>query len=40
MSNNKYDWFNIMYLYNFDDQLKYMLQNNFSKDTIKRSKSI
>ena len=40
MTNNKYDWFNIMYLYNFDDQLKYMLQNNFSKDTINRSKSI
>lgn len=40
MSNNKYDWLNIMYLYNFDDQLKHMLESNFSKDTINRYKNI
>ena len=40
MSNNKYDWLNIMYLYNFDDQLKYMLESNFSKDTKNRYKNI
>ena len=40
MSNNKYDWLNIMYLYNFEDQLKHMVENNFSKDTKNRYKNI
>ncbi len=40
MSNNKYDWLNIMYLYNFEDQLKHMIENNFSKDTRNRYKNI